>query len=359
MKGIKNLFLVLGLMLSLVGGLLALPVDMSGQLTYGFTTDGNKLQVSYADAYSYFKVKPSDFTTATLKLAYFTNAQPAAPVGSGGRTIDANFAKLYAEEMYVTQDFAGLFGASPDIVQLSVDMGVKNNAVVSWPPTDFSMENVSAYDPGAMDTVGVRSTFYKKVTVNLWFNPHGQGVYNSETNPMRVGGQMIFDVAPMKLTGWFASAGQKTLDKGIIGGEANFNQAFGPITLIADLEVINNLLLITDDALTFGPAVQVVYDIYQMSVSNISNKANPKELGIDATITPIKPFSIICGTAFNLRPDAKKQWDGAEFGGSLKWDKIKFRFGYLMTETGMNGVSMYCPNPLPNGGMFLKCILAY
>ena len=342
MKRFAFLFLVL----LVAVGAWAAPLEYTGQLTYGFTGNDVAWQNSYANAYAYFKANLSADTAATLKVqANFRNLSGAFPAS--------------LTEYYVSQNVGKLIGLP---FGLWVDMGVKDMVATTFPISDFSMENVAAYDPGAMDVVAFRAKIADTLNVNAWVNPMGTlgTAWNSVTNRSRAAVNAWMPIGPANVSVWYASNGQAA-DKGKYGTSLGLAIPIGDISIGADVEATTDLSITTANAwsTTWGTAIQIGYKGYYIGAELIGNqeKLTESALEFQGTILPWLGFNT--GANFNMEGPTPL-FDSAELGGWLKWsDGLKFRFGYLVTDNGGRGYSMYVPNPPAKGGFFLKANVSF
>jgi len=338
----KIIGLLLGMLLGV--GAWAAPITYSGQLTYGFTFNDAAYQNSYANAYLYLVGTLSPDTSATVKMA------------ANFRNLGAGFPASLTE-YFVSQNIGKLIGADPKVLSLYVDMGVKDMTAVTFPISDFSMENVAAYDPGAMDVVALRAKIADLINVNAWINPMGTlgTAWNATTNRSRATVNAWLPIGPFNVSAWYASNGQ-TSEKGKIGSSIGVSIPIGPVSIGADLETATDLSVTTLNT-NWGSAVQIGYSGFYIGAELIGDQVKLVESALEFQGTLLPWLGFNTGANFDM---VAMKLDSAELGGWVKFaDGLKFRFGYLVTDNGGHGYSMYCPNPLTAGGLFLKANLSF
>jgi hypothetical protein len=262
-------------------------------------------------------------------------------------------------EMFVSQNIGKMVGLDPDALSLWVDFGVKDFTAATFPPSDFGMENVGAYDPGTMDVLGARMVLAKTYNVIIWFNPMGPGNWDIDNNLSRIAANLWFPITPFTVSVYYATNGYLP-EKGKIGWAVAYDQTFDPIHVYGETEGTLNMQNTDKDAMWYSLALGVQYGIFQVRGEAWANKENLVESGIEFQVSPLKWFGLNTGASFNMEPGAVDMLDNVELGGWLSWqDGLKFRFGYLYTKNAGRGYSMYCPNPLQDGGVFFKCNVSF
>ena len=295
------------------------PFEFHGQLTYGFTMNEDVTNRSFADAW--FTMKSNLSPTANLNVKI-------SGAGQTGKDVLAPT----LENIWAAQKLGPIW----------FEMGVMGMASKYYDPSDFGFGNL-AYDPGDFETVAARYEG-KPVNIQAWFNPTGLGTDGEARGAVN----LWKSIGPLNVSVFYASE-----KDGIYGGSVGWSVPLGPITWVGDAEIKNDMAA---EWLRWTTVNRAVHKLAEIGVDTLASEKELIEVAGELTVPINKYLSSVNGVAYNV---LTSKWDVIEIGGSVKWEKVKFRFGYFVTDNAGNGYSMYVPNPPADGGAYLKVVAGW
>jgi len=331
----------------------------SGKLTYGFITDFSGLADSYGDAYIHMNAKVDDNNTidARLQTAYKGAAQTVLQDLTTNATINAF--TVYIDRFYMVNSLGNILGIA-DMVNPVITWGWYDVGMKMYGVSNNGAEKViDDFDPGTQDTVQIDIGFVKLVNLLLAFQP--TMFASSTTNPWFVA-EVYGTIAPISFTVAYTTEG-KTFATGDIGLDVGFSQAFGDITLAADVEAYYDLDPAIAGNIVFGAGLKFAYTtLATVGVGYRGTNALPfTKLVANINIVPVSTLGFDVGVALNGAAGAA-MFDDLDVSAWVLLGAAKFRLGYLYVggATASLKPNQYAPTTLyPNGGLYMSMQLGF
>jgi hypothetical protein len=349
MEAYMKRFLILIILLAMALPIMAAPIvagtEGSSELTWGFVVgpDGYRTRWTNMIWTTVVNVDPSNYI-----LFGFT----------GGN--NPSFSSLSLQAFSGNMILDTVLGLPKDVT-VKLKFGLDSVAVANAPPSGYAYESQIAYSTGIAATAAVLSTLYG-VNVRLAYNPGTSiSTFGIPVSPPTFLANVNGSVGPVFLSGGYYSNGN-SMDKGKVGAEVAYNQAFGDFGAGFDVEGSYDM---NAEAGILGLAIVGNYSWLSIDASTNLTKVTPTNtygfnyLGIGIEARPdvkLKRFGASLGFDINMDPTVKnvlfRSIDGSVWFKALGPGKL--RLGYLWTKTNNGGGDYYAAAALPNGGVYFK-----
>lgn len=366
MKKIPVLILVLAA--AAVPVMAASTVTFSGELTYGFITNGTNVADAYGNAVINLAAKVDDNNSIATQLATaYQNAGKTVLTDLAGGTATLNVFSVYLGNFSLTSDLGAILGIK-SMFDPVLQVGWFDPTTGGYTVSGYGNENANV-DPGNRDAFQLSAGIGSVATVKFAFSPQ---IINS-SGAQLFSPNYLLDVSggmgPVSLDAalYYDTNDVSTASKGDqVAASAKFSQAFGDISLgVAasvnyNFEPAGNPAAPASDAarLSYGAGLSVGYtSMVTVGASLRGSGAGLKDLQANVSLVPIANAGLDLGLAMD---NALANFAGVDTSVWYKFGPTTIRVGYLYENAGDTDANWKTPAGLaPNGGAYVSADLSF
>jgi len=365
----------LGLMA--VAMLVALPamaattLGVSGEVTYGLTTNGTATADSFGNSYINFNLTVDPNNVVVIEL--FANKLPTILTASGG----------YGSELIATpvvalkSDLGAVLGMDPKSVDPVLYAGFGNATLPGYGVTDYGIENIAGLGIGGEGSGmnAAEGTPYPYLALNTSV----AGMVNilvgaSSTAFGGANQQAVLGaygvIGPVSVeAAYLLDSANPGAAKGLIAAAALVNYKMGDLALNGTAQIVDHLAL-TQANFFWSAGVSASFQGNYgggVSVANFFPADQPVngalKLTANVDLTFVKNLGVNVGTLFNLDSTAGTSvFDSLDASAWTTFGPTKLRVGYLYVATTANALAAALNAPNNNGGkggLYLTADLAF